>query len=67
MVEQSKIKDHEKQLADHGFATYEFDKLPFIIATSGAWSVKAVALWKRIRSSHKAELMWLMALPQQPS
>ena len=44
MAEQVKIKDHEKQLADHGFATYEFEKLPFIIETSGAWSVKAVAL-----------------------
>ena len=54
MAEQAKIKDHEKQLADHGFATYEFDKLPFIIETSGAWSVKIVALWKRIKSSHKA-------------
>ena len=54
MAEQAKIKDHEKQLAVHGFATYEFDKLPFIIETSGAWSVKAVALWKRIKSSHKA-------------
>ena len=31
MAEQAKVKDHEKQLADHGFATYEFDKLPFII------------------------------------
>ena len=53
MAEQAKIKDHdhEEQLADHGFATYEFDKLPFIIETSGAWSVKAVA---RIKSSHKA-------------
>ena len=53
MAEQAKIKDHEKQLADHGFATYEFDKLPFIIETSGAWSVKAVTLWKRIKASHK--------------
>jgi hypothetical protein len=55
MAEQAKIKDldHEKQLVDHGFATYEFDKLPFIIETSGAWSVKAVALWKRIKSSHR--------------
>ena len=34
---------------------YEFAILPFIIETSGAcWSVKAVALWKRIKSSHKA-------------
>ena len=54
MAEQAKIKDHEKQLVDHGFATYEFDKLPFIIETSGAWSVKAVALWKRTKSPHKA-------------
>ena len=54
MAEQAKIKDHEKQLADHGFATFEFNKLPFIIETSGAWSVKAVALWKRIKSSYKA-------------
>ena len=54
VAEQAKIKDHEKQLVDHSFATYEFDKLPFIIETSGAWSVKAVALWKRIKSSHKA-------------
>ena len=43
IAEQAKIKDHEKQLVDHGFATYEFDKLPFIIETSGAWSVKVVA------------------------
>ena len=42
-----------RQLADRGFATYEFDKLPFIIETFAAWSVKAVALWKRIKSSHK--------------
>jgi hypothetical protein len=54
MAEQAKIKDHEKQLVGHGFATYEFDKLPFIIETSGAGSVKAVALWKRIKSSYKA-------------
>ena len=39
MAEQVKIKDHEKQLVDHGFANYEFDKLPFIIETTGAWSV----------------------------
>ena len=57
MAEQAKIEDHEKQLVDHGFATYEFDKLPFIIETSGAWSVKAVALWKRIKSSHKAAVV----------
>ena len=31
MAEQAKIKDHEKQSVDHGFATYEFDKLPFIM------------------------------------
>ena len=54
LAEQAKIKDHEEQLADFGFATHEFDKLPFIIETFGAWSVKAVALWKRIKSSHKA-------------
>ena len=36
MSEQAKVKDHEKQLAGHGFAAYEFDKLPFIIETSGA-------------------------------
>ena len=34
MPEQAKIKDHEKQLAGRGFATYEFDKLPFVIETS---------------------------------
>ena len=38
---------------DHGFASFEFGKLPFAIETSGAWSVKAVALWKRIKASHK--------------
>ena len=54
MAEQTKIKDHEKRLVDHVIATYEFDRLPFIIETSGAWSVQAVALWKRIKSSHKA-------------
>ena len=54
MAEQAKIKDREKQLGDHGFATFEFDNLPFIIESSGAWSVKAVALWKRIKTSHKA-------------
>ena len=54
LVEQAKIKDHEKQLVDHGFASFEFGKLPFAIETSGAWSVKAVALWKRIKASHKA-------------
>ena len=53
MVEQAKIKEHEKQLADHGFATYESDKLPFNIETSGVWSVKAITLWKRIKASHK--------------
>ena len=57
MVEQAKIKDLEKQLVDHGFATYECDKLPSIIETSGAWSVNVVALWKRIKSSHKAAVV----------
>ena len=56
MAEQAKNKAHEKQLVDHGYATYEFDKLPFIIETAGAWSVNAVALWKRIQSTHKAAL-----------
>ena len=39
---------------DHGFASFQFDKLPFVIETPGAWSVKAVALWKRIKASYKA-------------
>ena len=33
---------------------FQFDKLPFIIEASGAWSVKAVSLWKRIKAAHKA-------------
>ena len=28
--------------------------MPFVIETSGAWSVKAVALWKPIKASYKA-------------
>ena len=48
------MTDHETQLRKHGFASFEFDKLPFVIETSGAWSVKAVKLLKRIKSSHKA-------------
>ena len=39
MADQAKIKDHEKQLVDHGLATYEFDKLPFVIETSGGYIV----------------------------
>ena len=26
LAEQAKIKDHEKQPVDHGFASFEFDK-----------------------------------------
>ena len=54
VADQAKMTDHETQLRKHGFASFEFDKLPFVIETSGAWSVKAVKLWKRIKSSHKA-------------
>ena len=50
MADQAKMTDHETQLKKHGFASFEFDKLPFVIETSGAWSVKAVKLWKRIKS-----------------
>ena len=46
MADQAKMKDHETQLKNHGFASFEFDKLPFVIETSGAWSVKSVKLWK---------------------
>ena len=31
LVEQAKAKGHEKQLKEYGFASFEFDKLPFII------------------------------------
>ena len=37
LAEQAKAKDHERQLKDFGFASFEFDKLPFIVETSGAW------------------------------
>ena len=40
LAEQAKMKDHERQPTNFGFATFEFDKLPFIVETSGAWSVK---------------------------
>ena len=54
MADQAKMKDHKTQLKKHDFASFELDKLPFVIETSGAWSVKPVKFWKRIKFSHKA-------------
>ena len=57
---QAKIKGHEEQLADLGFATFEFDKLPFVIETSGAWCVKSV--WHSGNASIRhTGLLWQMA------
>ena len=54
LAEQAKVTDYEMQSRNRGFASFEFVKLPFVIETSSAWSVKAVAPWKRIRKAHKA-------------